>query len=239
MRLSYGSYQFDDNACIIASRAQVMKNAGGQMYSRLVSHEVIGYLSGSSQSAITSAMNQLLTALARPFQNLVFKQDDGSNSATILDNAASISGVTIVDGPNFVESNGAEYSTQRKFSFTAQAEYPLNNTNNLLLKFSEKIDFSGGGPKRVIKEAIVGPAQVQQVREQAAYYAVQSGSAEGYRSEPPIPPPIWPDALLHAPEISRMSPDRVGRGYQRYEVSWSYRFGSPSPLVGRPNLWLI
>lgn len=237
MYATYGSYQTDDNSVIIASRSEIMKNAGGQMYAKKLSHEVKGVLTGADSATITQEMNELMNALAIPFQDFVFYQDDGSDSATLLRNAGSISGVT-VDGPHFIESRGAQYVNQRDFTFTVSAEYPLDDTENFLLRFQESLTFSGGGPRYVVREAITGPPQKQQVREYTTYEAVQEGIAEGYQKEPVVPPPIWPGALLFAPIIKRVSPDKKGLGYERFAVTWRYIFASPSALFGVPHLWL-
>jgi hypothetical protein len=222
---------------LIASRAEVVKNAGGQMYAKKLSHEIKGVLTGSTSDEITQEMNSLMTALAKPFQDFIFYQDDGTESATHLKNANSISGVT-VDGPNFTESRGAQYVNQRDFSFTVTAEYPLNNTSNLLMRFQETLTFAGGGPRFVVREAITGLPQKQQVAEFTVYETIQEGMAEGYLKEPAVPPAIWPAALLHAPVIRRTSPDKKGKGYERFGVTWRYSFASPTPLTGTPNLWL-
>lgn len=238
MRGAYGSYSFDDNAIIIGTESRTMLDHGQRPYSRQVSHKVRGYLSGSSQSDITQKMNALITALAVPYQDFNFYMDSGALSATYLLNASSISGVRVIDGPDFVESRGSEYATQRAFMFTVQAEYALANTSNLLLYFTERIDFSGGGPRDLLREAIIGPPQKQRVREQTIFYAIQSGQAEGYTKEPIVPPPIWPGAMLENPMITRVSPARIGKGYQGYVATWSFRFGSATALSGRPHLWI-
>jgi hypothetical protein len=213
-----------------------MKNSGGQMYARRISHEVKGVLSGSSSTEITQEMNALITALAVPYKDFILYHDDDSESATTLKNSGSISGVT-VDGPHFIETRGPQYATLRDFTFTVTAEYPLAGTNNFLLSFSESVTNDGGGPKFVVLEAVVGLPQKQQVREYTTYTAVQEGSAEGYKTWPTVPPPIWPGDLLHAPMIRRMSPDKYGKGYQRFGLSWRYVFASPVPLTGLPHLW--
>lgn len=235
---AYGSYEFDDNATIVASKENVMLSSGGQMYARKLAHTVSGYLSASGQAAISTAMTALRAALAKPYQDFVFRTDAGSNSATTLLNSTSISGVRVVDGPNFSESRGAEYATMRHFEFTVEAEYPLDNTNNIILEFSESISFFGGGPKYVVKDAVIGPAQKQRTRVSTAYYATQQGTAVWYRRQNPVPPaPRWPNDLLEAPRVTPVSPMRYGKGFQGYRISWVYNFGSVNPLIGLPTAW--
>lgn len=236
----WGSYQFANNAIVVASEVKTMMNSGGQPYAHQYTFKVKGYLgaAGDTQATITQKMSALHTALQRPYQNFIFRQDSGSPSATFLLNNTSVTGAVVIDGPNFAESRGAEYSSQREFDFTVRAEYALTGTANLLLNFSERLSFHGTGPRFVVKEAVIGLPQKQQVREHTVSYATQSGSAEGYTKYPNVPPPLWPTDLTEAPHIEYTSPDRMGRAYQCWRVSWNYSFASALPLVGRPNLWL-
>lgn len=232
-------YTFDNNAIVIGERCHVNFNKGGQMMSVHREFDVRGYLSGADQTAITTAMNALKTALAKPYQDFTFKNDDTTNSSSVLLNSTSISGVTISDGPDFVLSNkGNEYGTQREFSFTVQADYPLDNTQNLLLEFSESMEFWGGGPKFAIMDAVEGKAQKHQYKTSTGFFCIQRGTIVGYRKEPPLPPCRWPNDLLEAPNISPVSPEKFGKGYQGYRLSYSYRCGAVNPLIGKPTLWV-
>ncbi len=241
MQLRYGSYSFDAGACKLATSSETAWNEGGQPISQKRRIDVDGFLSGNGQAAISVLMSALATALARPYQDLNFYHDDGSLSATALNNAASITGVRIVAGPNFPDWKGNEFGQFRRFTFSAEAEYPLTNTQNLLAMFRERMTFSGGGPIYGFKMALNGPPQRQLIYPFSVFRATQEGEAIGYRAYPTPPVPRWPNNLKQSPNQSLDAPRRAGKipaSYQNYPVSWQYEFESASQLSGFPNLWL-
>lgn len=239
MQGSYGNFDFDDNAIVVGSRLSVLKNRGGEMYARLKQYDVEGYVAASGQAALSTAMNAVETALARPFQDFIFYHDDSTESAFILRNNDSISGVTVTDGPNWLaDPRGSNFVNQMKFRFTVSAEFPLSNTNNLLLDFNETVTFDGGGPRFAVKECLVAAPQRQKIRTATVYRAIQQGMANGYRSYPNPPPPLWPAALLESPKLEKKSPTLKGRDYEGFGITWSYSFASPGPLgFVDPNFW--
>jgi len=241
VQLVYGTYSFDTNSTDVRMSSSLVENKMGYPLARRTRLTVDGWLSVSSQSDCTQKMNALKTALNTPYLDLILKQDDAANSAILLQNSGSITGVKIVSGPSFPASNaeGGIYTTLQRFTFEAEAEYPLAGTANLLLSFTETLTFSGGGPRYTTLPALKGPPQRQLIYEQTPYIAVQSGSAVGYRSYPTKPQPIWPFALKVNPNVVVSSPDRVGKtGYQDYAISWRYDYEYPTVLVGKPNVWL-
>ncbi len=240
MQLAYGNFLFDFNSTKIASKMETVYNAGGQPYSSKQSLEVNGYLSGDTQAEIVLAMSALQAALMTPFQDLVFFQDNGQISATYLRNQGSITGVRITEGPNYPTTEKSEYVNQRYFEFKAEAEYPLPNTGGLLLSFTESLTFEGGGPIYAFRNALNGPPQKQMVWPATPYKVVQRGSAVGYKKYPTwaVPAAKFPFALMKAPKIDEKTPERKGKGFQGYELTWEYEFEDANPLVGTPTLWL-
>lgn len=241
MQAKYGSYAFDPNAVKLATRAEILWNEGGQQYAIRKRIDADGYLSANGQTAISTAMSAMATALAIPYQNFYFYHDDGSLSATALPNATSISGVRVIDGPHFPDWQGNEFNQFRRFTFAVEAEYPLTNTNNLLLSFRERLSFSGGGPIYVHKLAINGRPQKQLVYPFSIFKVVQEGEAVGYRRYPTAPNPIWPAAMIVSPNVTAESPKRRGKtpaAYDTYPTTWQYNFESATQLVGVPNIWI-
>lgn len=241
MQLKYGSYAFDANAVKVATFAETLWNEGGQPYAVRKRIDVDGYLSADGQTANSTAASALATALALPYRDLILYQDDAAESATSLKNDTSIDGVKIVDGPNFPDSNGGEYSTFRRFTFSAQAEYPIANTDNILLSFRERLSFSGGGPRYAMGETVNTLPQRQLLYPATIYRVVQAGSAVGYRRYPTPPRPLWPAALKMAGSVDEDSPDRRGKqtpSYSNFPVTWRYEFESATALTGFPNLWI-
>jgi hypothetical protein len=237
MQLKWGSYPFDVNECDVKSRSELLM-AGGKPHGRRTTLDVSGRFYCNGQADCTTKQNALQTALTTQYQDLILYQDSAAASATLLRNAGSYGGVTITAGPNFDQNNGAEYATQRSFSFTAMAEYPLNGTSASLLEFTETLSYSGGGPLYTFRPNIYGLWQKQLVYPSTPYKVTQSGRAVGYISKPTAPSPIWPsDEHLHLRQIADVSPDRQGASYGHYAIQWTYQFESVNPLVGAPNLW--
>lgn len=233
----YGSYALPNNAVLIASSYKVMKNKGGEMYARMLGYKVDGYLSGSGSAAIAQVRSALATALASPYQDFVFKHDDGTATDIALYNNQSLSGVTVND-LEFDGKPGPGYASEAHFTFSVEATYALNGTDNILLDFTEQIKYRGGGPRFTLREAVVGIAQKQQTREETIYYAMQSGSSEGYTRKPDYPPPLWPDDVLGDPEFGEVTPMKIGRGYMGYKIDWAYKFGRNTPFpTAAPHLW--
>ncbi len=241
MQLKYGTYQFDAGACKIATSMDILWNDGGQPYAQRRKIDVDGYLSANGQAAISTAMSALTTALSTPYQDLNFYQDDGALSATTLTNATSIGGVQITSGPNFPDWKGGEYGQFRRFTFSAEAEYPITNSANLLLSFAESMTFDGGGPVYAVRPALNGPPQRQLIYQFSVFKVVQEGRAVGYRKYPTPPVPRWPNALARSPNVRQESPQRRGKvkaAYDSYPISWVYNFESPTALTGFPSIWL-
>jgi hypothetical protein len=238
VQLWYGGYAFPANAVEVTTQRDLVDDDRGLPVAYRDTMTGQGTVFGSSQSEITAACAALERALGLQGQNLVMYQDNGAVAFGLL-NALSLNGVRM-KGPNYPSSQGAEYATYRTFSFVCTADYPLPTLPagaNLLVSFQETLSFSGGGPKRAFLQPVNGLPIRQTVYAATPYLATQSGSAAALRGWPTPPPPLWPGLLLENGEPSLESPQRGPRGLI-FTVSWSYRFGSVTPLNGRPNQWI-
>lgn len=239
MYLKVGSYQFDANATGLTTSTDLLLNGYGRPLSKQVKLTVDGFLAASGQAAISTAMDALTAALHTPFQDIIFYHDDATESALYLKNNGSISGVRVTRGPVWLEYRGADHATQKKFMFEAAAEYPTAGSANLLMRYTERLEFEGGGPLYIVRPAKRGPAQRQQVYQSTPYIVTQIGEAVGYTAYPPKPLIIWPGKLKQAPKEVMTTPERVGpNGYQGHTRSWSVVYESEVPLIGTPHLWV-
>lgn len=238
VQLKWGSYAFDAGSVAITTSVETVRNEYGRPYKQRKRISCDGTLTGSSQSAVDTAIAALDAALKVPYQDLTLYLDGGGESSTKLSNSDSLSGVVIVSGPDYPSSEGGEYVNKRRFTFAAEAEYALSGTSNWLVSWSESLRFSGGGSLYVLKPAIIGPPQKQRLIEQTPYHATQSGEAVGFLAYPRPARPIWPADLVRAGEPEYIAPKRVAtRRYEGWTVRWNYEFASASPLVGLPTLW--
>lgn len=239
MKLQWGSYEFKSNGVkISASRTTEMDKANNPLR-YLDKVEGDGYIEGSTQGALSGETTRLQAALRRPNQDLVFYQDDGQASAVTLRNAGSISGTTITDGPNFKDTAGPEFVSQRHFTFTCEADYPADGRfGKQIIEFNESIEIDGGGPLYVVLPAIEGPPQRQKIYDLTPCTATQSGYVIGFRDYPDLPPAIWPFAQNKKPKVKKVTPDRRGkRNYTTFRLEYSYEFAWTGPLFGVPTLW--
>ena len=236
MQVKYGTYGFPANGVKVAFSQQTQINAGGQPYEVTKRLDLDGYLEGDGQAALVQAASALATALAVPYQDLVLYTDAGSPTDCKLLNASSTTGVVVTD-LQFPDSIGGEYATFRRFTMSAEASYPVTDSMSLLVSFSERLSFSGGGPIYRHRMAVNGRPQKQLVYPFSIFKVTQEGQAVGFRKRPTPPGPIWPNALMEAPDRTIDAPQRRGKGYTDFAVSWRYNFESAVELVGVPNIW--
>lgn len=238
MQLRYGSFYFPVNGVKVTSTRQVERGKDGVPWRAIDRLQCDGYLEGAGQAALSALTVLLERALATPYRDLVLVRDDGGPSATLLTNADSITGVVVTDGPHFPDVIGAEYVSQRRFEFTAEADYPLPGVfARTLLDFGETVRIQGGGPKYVVRPALVGPPQRQLVYERTPGRAVQQGFAVGATAYPTPPGPNWPQALSQSPDVTLKDPVKRGRRYTDFRIDWEYTFDWVEPLVGVPHRW--
>jgi hypothetical protein len=157
-------------------------------------------------------------------------------------NAGSLGGVRVIQGPSYPTGRGYEGGTFRHYEVALEAEYPDAASFGMLLAFTESIQFMGGGPRIVWREATTGKPQKQVTAQYTTYRATQTGSAIGYRQKPSVPGPIWPQYLKEQFTYpDQRSPKRSGPPgaplYTEYEISWHYSFEADVPLSGEPHKW--
>ena len=238
MQAQYGTYQFAANAVHVMPRKDYELNAAGIPYIEKIEVDLEGYLTGVGQNALAAAENALAAAMRVPFQDFVFKCDDGSPTGIYLRNSTSLSGVRCIKGPSFTSKVGAEYVSQRTFTLTIAATYPILNALTAYISFKERMQYSGGLPVYDFKPAINGEPQKQQLWYREPYQLVQSGEAYGFADYPPVPPVAFPDALMMAPVVEEIGPDREGAvNYKNFGIRWNYTMKSGQPLVAVPTLW--
>lgn len=240
MQLKIGSYAFTANSCWVTVRREFVLNEADIPYVERIELDIEGFLFGTGQSDLTTKENALVTmieSLQAAGKDVSLNRDDGKQSGVYLRHRTSLTGVLCMRGPSFGEKTGAEYAVQRKYSFTLRADYPIINTRTALISFSEKMDFSGGGPVYIYKDAINGPPQKQLSVFQKPYQLIQSGEAYGFLAYPRVPPPAFPECLMQEPEIGKITPNRSGDTYKKFGMKWSYVMQSVAPLFAVPTLW--
>jgi len=234
--IQYGSYFTADHECTVIIDKEAVMNAAGQPYALRHTWSIEGMLNAADTAAVVVAMQALERAFAPWFFDL-YLLDSSGNICHAMPSRGSLTGVKIIKPPHYPKGDGAELSTFRNYAITATADYPYGGGVNPLKAFTETLAFRGGGPRQTVVECVDVEPQPQLLNLFTAFRAVQTGSAIGMFGYPPIPPPIFPGALEEAGEPVFTSPSLMYGTYVDFGVSWSYRFSSPTPLVGLPNQW--
>ncbi len=237
MQLRYGSLSFDVDSCETTLNIDTLTNQRGVPYCQVHQMNVSGYLAGADTATVSALCDTLEAALANPYRDLVLYSDAGPATHMAMYNVGSTTGV-IITGPRYPVGKGAELVTMRKFEFTARAEYPIGTGQNVLQMFRETVTVIGdGGPRFIMKPALIGPPQKQITQEQTVVRASQSGQAIGYLDYPTPPPPLWPQSEHREQrQITRSGGIFRGKVWQDFGVQWVYQFEGVGALSGKPNL---
>lgn len=236
MILQYGSYYTADHECTVVIDREAVMNAAGQPYALRHTWSIEGMIFGDDTAAVVAAFLALERAFAVWFFDL-YLLDSSGNICHAMPSRGSLTGVKIIKPPSYPKGDGAELSTFRTYAIIATADYPYGGGVNPLKSFTERLAFSGGGPRQTVVECVDVLPQPQILNLFTAFRATQAGSAVGMFGYPPIPAPIFPGAIEEAGQPEFTSPSLMYGTYVDFGVSWNYRFVSAFPLVGLPNQW--
>lgn len=193
---------------------------------------------GQTQTQVLQAISALEAAYSRQYLDLIMYLPDGvTKTPHQLLNADCVGGTRVVGPPSYPEGQGPEGVTYRHFSIDIIGLKPIAE-NSGLVSFKETIEREGGGRLRGLLETLDTEPQEQTLRKATIYRTVQQGNAVGLYDYPTIPPPLWPDQLVHGfPKTSEGNPDVVGSTEINWPVSWMYVYESTTRLQGHPNRW--
>lgn len=238
MTIVYGSYSAaSDTVSVSINRTTTLNQA---MESYITTHHwtLTGQVHGDTQNEVVANLLLLEAAFSRSGKDLKLIGNDGTTVCHALLNAGSISGVRITQPPSYPNGEGAELTTFRNFTISAEADYYFAPSKvSQLLSFSESVSMTGGGPMFDMIELINGPALRYRIRNRTAWRATQSGQAVGRSSYPTPPLPIWPGFEVRDPQLQLSSPQWLGKSYTNWGVSWSYEFAASESLAGFPHVW--
>jgi hypothetical protein len=236
MILKIGNFAFQN--CCVGPRISRLPNfnAAQQQWSYVERWDLEVWLLNptGSQTMIANAEK----AFQKNGVDVILYQPDGkTKSAHQMLSRNSFGGTQIVQRPQYEDAKGAEHVTYRTFQAAIAATFLVENPNTLLKDFTEEISFAGGGPRFGHLEPLIG-LPVKQLRKQNTIYrATQSGHATGIIGFPTIPFPVFPDALIEAPDVVKAGPVRIGGAFTDFMISWSYRYEAAFPLFGNPTPW--
>ncbi len=250
MQLSFGNvltggYIFQVNQNELDYSEHLRTNEGEQTLTKQRRLKVSGFLTNNTntQDSFVLMENALRTGLANADKDLLFLTDDGTPTGLTLYNRNSLSGVKVIDGPNFPTTRKGEYCVERSFSFTVTSEEIMPFTATRLVNFTERLSFSGGVPLNKVRTAIIGPNQQQLTVPLSPFRLTQSGRAVGFLAYPKLGgpkgenPPYFPFNFDADPVVDQDSPKRRGQAFESFGVTWHYSFISATPLAAVPAVW--
>lgn len=184
----------------------------------------------STTKNIAKMERDLLNAYSLRNQDCGFLHDDGTKvDAAWLRSDDFIGGVIVTSPPSFPSREQAQGVTHSNYVIGLEATSIASDSGNLR-EFSETISFSGGGPLYMHLEPIYGAPVKILAKQRTVYRAVQRGRSVGYLSRPDARPPLWPAALMRAPQVTYFGPRMENGVPVDFGIEWSYDFESGNPL---------
>ncbi len=198
-------------------------------------HEV---LQGSTEAALDTAMATLESDYRNITGDVKIKHNDGT-IAHQLPYASTINGFTArVTYPGYFPGQWGSHTELYNLRYVViQLTCDILSVESEIAFYWSSVSHNLGGFDFRVVEAFTGPPQVQLVKQQSKFWAVQSGKIIGTTAYINPPASYWPAALMGReswwkPETPQFQ-GRVRNLFFPY--SWSYRHESPFPLFGIPN----
>ena len=239
--LKYGSFAHPVGETAVAITSRAHFNSRGLRDANSQRWEISGVLHAATPAGLSAAIDALAAAYALSGQNLgLFLADGVTPTSHALLSADTLGGTRVVEGPEFLDTRGAEYTLYRTYRVVVEGLVPATDAELDLVLREEAITLVGGGPRFVYLQTIAGPPRRQQVAEQTPYRAQQTGRAIGRAAYPAANAPLWPaDEHIDRRQIVRRTPRVVATTetttYTDYEIAWQYEFESDAALLGGPT----
>lgn len=220
MHIKYGEYTHDTNECTIAISRRGLYTEDGSRYGYRDRWEITGMLQAASQGALTGAIDGLKAAYAENGLDIGLYTDSGSATSHSITSEDTTTGTLVMEGPDFPEGEGAEYTTFRHYRIVLEAE-TTGDTGGLLVSYQETLLYRGtGGPVWRYLPVLTGPPQQQMLQQQSTRWLFQRGRAEQAVTYPARPGPLLP-AAEHQ-DLREYTQETLSDGSNRKVSSWSY-----------------
>lgn len=239
MIVSYNGTALDDSQVEWTESTTIERDERMNRRAKLKTVVLNGFVKGDNQADLKAKINTINSLFAVDGGDLILWHNDGTTvSSHVLQSATSLTGVMIESGPSFQNGSGPEYATERTYTVTLSAKYPVTDLDPYLA-FSESLRIVGtGGPRRVGVELLTGLPQIQIVNQRTLMYATQAGAAVGYSGYPPYPGPIpvlAPYEQFDKRSETPQSPQWMGNAFRNYGISWAYEYMATNLPAALPN----
>jgi hypothetical protein len=236
----YGNYTHAAGEVEYQIQKQAILNDLGEPVGEKVTVGMDGLLMGTSTSDMDSKVQSLRAAYLKDNQN--WRVIAGSTVLDVsVDAEDTLNGIHVTQPPSFPSNKNAAYVTTLPYRIQLQWEQAVTDQLYALKSFTESLSFSGGGPRYGHIETAVELPEKQLLRRNTIYRVVQQGQAVGMYRQPLLPLPLFPGALVSAPDTTLGSGRALGPldrlRTSEIPITWKYTFESATPLAGRPNVW--
>lgn len=239
---TWGGYQHDLAENWFRFESRLRHSPIGRLQSIITRVTLWGVKKASSQAALTTALAELESAYSTSNKDFRVLLEDGTPTQHKLLSSGSLSGVQVKDfsyidrDPRHGQS-GTEYVNQRTYRVVMEAEGVATNAFSILFWNEELTGIGTGGGLFILKTALFGPPQRQDLVQQTPSVVIQQGRALGYLGHPNPPQPKFPThEHLERRRIMYGTPREYGlRQNTLFPISWYYEFESPTLLSGLPT----
>lgn len=231
MKLTYGSYEFDDNVIGMELTITPIRDKRGRRKFSRKEVTIRGALRASSQANFKTAIEAFETAFTTDLQDFKLLHDNDDPSAHTLINSQTYSGVRC--GPiKWLNKTRAEYATVRSFEVTLTADY-LTSTVEIYTEYRETISIQGTGEGDTVwTPCLDGTLQSSVTYPVTPITVVQAGSARGSVNYPSFPPYVIAKQYIQGTQVvkEREAPRLELNVRTDYGIKWRYPFVVPPSL---------
>lgn len=229
MILKWGGYSFEDNEIWFTTRRQELLGQTGIRIGWKETWTVGGVIKADNVAAITTRIDGMRDALDVPFQDLVFVDNDGNDTAHKIINSETLNGTRVVGGLQFPKPQmwgmGDEYAAyKRTFGFTVEAE--VYDPEGNIMFYEETVRLLAPGSRRfAMVVSLQGVPQDQTLAAQTPTIIEQIGRAVGIHTYPNYGAPLYPAQLKDRPFMQEVgTPEKFGTVRNvGFPVSWRYQ----------------
>lgn len=243
MTLKFGGTTFRVGSVGVVSHSELELDSTGVAWLEHRRYDLAIRLVHDVGSTVNAQAAAIRTAFRTPATSLELRYPDNSLSEDSLAAGSTIGGVRCVSGPHYVSAVGGQRVTSLDLTATVEATIPLFTDPYYIIDFREQTPIRLTGQKLAVLQPNIGPAIIQQVRNQEHCVFSQSGEVVYAGAYGAVPNPLFPGTVqLGRRETVYATPRKIGRapltGFVGFPIQYTYQFAAPFDLVGLPQSWV-
>ena len=225
MKLTWGSYDHDDDSVGVKIRYQSTFDKFGRRIGEVQEWHIIGAIIGTDQADLKTKLASLEQAYNTDYKNLILYHNDGTTqSQHKLTNNTTFGGTHVhffgyIEGPWKMQ---LEYANRRTFHIVIRGETRVGTG---LYAWQERLIIKGtGGQKFRYMPSLNAVPELQVLQQSTTFFYVQKGSAIGRKGYPIIPTAVFPkiEHLEQRKVIKDTPKDIRVNGAELYLIQWEY-----------------